>query len=62
MDGNVTYILGGYASSRGAPDAGKFTLTLRKRADGRWMIVSDIDNPNRPPQRPPSPGPEAGAS
>jgi ketosteroid isomerase-like protein len=46
-DGTVGYILGGYASERGAPDIGKFTLTLRKQPDGRWMIVSDMDNMNR---------------
>jgi ketosteroid isomerase-like protein len=26
---------------------GKFTLTLRKGTDGRWLIVSDMDNGNR---------------
>ena len=50
-EGSVGYIIGGYTTERGAPDIGKFTLTLRKQADGRWMIVSDMDNPNRPPQR-----------
>jgi ketosteroid isomerase-like protein len=50
-EGSVGYIIGGYTTERGAPDIGKFTLTLRKRPDGRWMIVSDMDNPNRPPQR-----------
>ena len=50
-EGSVGYILGGYTTERGAPDVGKFTLTLRKRPDGRWMIVSDMDNQNRPPQR-----------
>ena len=50
-EGSVGYIIGGYTMERGTPDIGKFTLTLRKRPDGRWMIVSDMDNPNRPPQR-----------
>ncbi len=50
-EGSVGYIIGGYTTERGAPDIGKFTLTLRKQPDGRWMIVSDMDNPNRPPQR-----------
>jgi len=50
-EGSVGYIIGGYTTERGAPDIGKFTLTLRKRPDGRWMIVSDMDNQNRPPQR-----------
>lgn len=46
-EGSVGYILGGYATERGKPDLGKFTLTLRKAPDGRWMIVSDMDNMNR---------------
>jgi ketosteroid isomerase-like protein len=51
-DGNVGYILGGYTGQEGAADAGKFTLTLRKGTDGRWLIVSDMDSPNRRPSRP----------
>jgi ketosteroid isomerase-like protein len=53
-DGSVGYILGGFARAKGAPDEGKFTLTLRKDAGGRWLIVSDMDSPNRrePPPRP----------
>ena len=51
-EGSVGYILGGFTAQQGAPDAGKFTLTLRKGADGRWLIVSDMDSPNRRPQRP----------
>lgn len=50
-EGSVAWIVGGYRSERDAPDAGKFTLTLRKRPDGRWLIVSDMDNSNRPPLR-----------
>ena len=46
-EGGVGYIIGAYTSERGAPDMGKFTLTLRRRPDGRWMIVSDMDNLNR---------------
>ncbi|MGQ0714575.1 MAG: YybH family protein [Gemmatimonadaceae bacterium] len=46
-EGSVGYIIGGYTTERGKPDIGKFTLTLRKRPDGRWMIVSDMDNANR---------------
>jgi ketosteroid isomerase-like protein len=45
-NGNTGYIIGGYSGERGKPDDGKFTLTLRK-ADGRWLIVSDMDNSNR---------------
>jgi hypothetical protein len=49
VDGSVGYIIGGYATERSAVDAGKFTLTLRKRPDSRWLIVSDMDNSNRRP-------------
>lgn len=45
-EGNVGYILGGYGPEPGKPEDGKFTLTLRKE-NGRWLIVSDMDNPNR---------------
>lgn len=45
--GEVAYILGGYGREAGADDIGKFTLTLRKGADGRWLIASDMDNSNR---------------
>ena len=45
-DGSVGYILGGYSGQKGQPDEGKFTLTLRK-AGGRWLIVSDMDNINQ---------------
>jgi len=46
-NGDVGYIVGGYGGERGKPDDGKFTLTLRKAGDGRWLIVSDMDNSNR---------------
>ena len=45
-EGGVGYILGGYARRSGDPDVGKFTLTLRRGGDGRWLIVSDMDNGN----------------
>jgi ketosteroid isomerase-like protein len=45
-NGDAGYIIGGYSGERGKPDDGKFTLTLRK-VDGRWLIVSDMDNSNR---------------
>ncbi len=48
-EGPVGYILGGYAGKPGDPDDGKFTLTLRKGADGRWLIFSDMDSSNRRP-------------
>jgi len=51
-EGSVGYILGGYAGRAGDPDDGKFTLTLRKGKDGRWLIVSDMDNANSRPRAP----------
>ena len=41
--GSLGYIIGGFARQPGEPDVGKFTLTLRKGRDGRWLIVSDMD-------------------
>lgn len=46
-DGSVGYIIGGYTEKEGQPDIGKFTLTLRKGAGGRWLIMSDMDSLNR---------------
>ena len=48
-DGSLGYIIGGFARRRGEPDIGKFTLTLRKGPDGRWLIMSDMDNGNTRP-------------
>ena len=45
-EGSLGYILGGFSRQKGEPDIGKFTLTLRRGADGRWLIVSDMDNGN----------------
>jgi ketosteroid isomerase-like protein len=45
-EGSLGYIIGGFARAKGEPDTGKFTLTLRKGAGGRWMIMSDMDNGN----------------
>jgi ketosteroid isomerase-like protein len=57
-EGSTGYILGGFSRREGDPDVGKFTLTLRKGSDGRWRIVSDMDNGNRrPPQPSPTPAP-----
>lgn len=46
-EGGVGYILGGYTETAGKPDIGKFTLTLKKGTDGRWLIMSDMDNSNQ---------------
>lgn len=48
-EGKTGYIIGAYRWSAGEPDTGKFTLTLRKGADGRWLIASDMDNGNSRP-------------
>lgn len=45
-DGKLGYIIGAYAEDAGKPDVGKFTLTLRQDAGGRWLIASDMDNGN----------------
>ena len=49
-EGAVGFIIGAYAGKVGEPDDGKFTLTLRREASGRWRIVSDMDNGNRVPR------------
>jgi ketosteroid isomerase-like protein len=46
-EGAVGYIIGGFTQNSGDPDIGKFTLTLKKGTDGRWMIMSDMDNGNQ---------------
>ncbi len=48
-EGSIGYIIGGFAREEGQPDIGKFTLTLRKGPDGRWLIMSDMDNGNTRP-------------
>lgn len=45
-EGQVGFILGAFTAVKGEPDMGKFTLTLRRGADGHWLIVSDMDNNN----------------
>jgi len=49
IEGSIGYIIGGFTRHKGDPDTGKFTLTLRKGADGRWFIMSDMDNGNSRP-------------
>ena len=44
--GPTGYIIGAYGLARGEPDVGKFTLTVRMDDEGRWLIVSDMDNGN----------------
>jgi ketosteroid isomerase-like protein len=45
-EGPVGYIIGGFSREKGEADIGKFTLTLRKGEDERWLIMSDMDNGN----------------
>ena len=47
-EGRTGYILGGFTNRQAGADIGKFTLTLSKGAEGRWLIFSDMDNGNRP--------------
>ena len=42
--GDIGYIIGVFTSRPDRPEHGKFTLTLRKSPNGRWLIVSDMDN------------------
>jgi len=46
-DDGLTRRCRGYSGAQGQPEDGKFTLTLRRGADGRWLIMSDMDNSNR---------------
>ena len=50
-EGSVGYIIGAYTGYEGQPDVGKFTLTLRRNEDGRWLIMSDMDNENSRPKK-----------
>ena len=61
-EGATGYIIGGFSRQEGQPDVGKFTLTLKKGSDGRWRIVSDMDNGNRPTSPRPSPSPSPAAA
>jgi len=42
--GDVGYIIGVFTSHSERPEHGKFTLTLHRSPNGRWLIVSDMDN------------------
>ena len=47
----IGYIIGAYGYGNTPGDTGKFTLVLRRSPGGRWLIFSDMDNPNVSPQR-----------
>lgn len=54
--GELAYVIGNWGPSADKLDYGKFTLVLRRGAEGRWLIVSDMDNANAPqPPQPPAP-------
>jgi len=42
--GDVGYIIGVFTSRSDQPERGKFTLTLHRSQNKRWLIVSDMDN------------------
>lgn len=50
------YIIGAYGYGDGPGDTGKFTLTLRRTPGQPWLIFSDMDNANAPPNRRPASG------
>lgn len=62
MDGDTAFILGGYRGSQTGADSGKFTLTLRRGDDGRWLIMSDMDSGNGSFSPPPPPAPAGAVS
>jgi len=47
----VGYIVGAYGFGDSPAEVGKYTLTLRRARDGRWLIFSDMDNPSQAPRR-----------
>ena len=47
----VGYIIGAYGYGDSPGDEGKFTLTVRRGSNGRWLIASDRDNGSKPPSR-----------
>ena len=50
VEGNTGYIIGAYSYGNNVGDTGKFTLTLKRVGDGRWLIFSDMDNTSAPPR------------
>jgi ketosteroid isomerase-like protein len=51
--GELAYVIGGWGGAVDKPEFGKFVLVLR-RVNGRWLIVSDMDNSNMPRRAPPA--------
>ena len=48
VGGDAGYIIGAFGPRAGDPDTGKFVLALKRGRDGRWLIMADMDNSNRP--------------
>ena len=46
--GDAGYIIGAFGRQPGSPDTGKFVLALKRGDGGRWLIMADLDNSNRP--------------
>lgn len=53
--GDAGFIIGAFGRSPGSADTGKFVLALRRGDGGRWLIMADMDNSNRPWSSPPAP-------
>lgn len=47
----IGYIVGAYGYGDTPGDIGKFTLILHRVPGQQWLIFSDMDNPNTPPQQ-----------
>jgi len=58
-NGALGYIIGMYGYGDTGTDIGKYTLTLRRDADGKWLIFSDMDNMGAPARRAGTPAPPA---
>lgn len=56
-DETTAYIIGAYRYDEVPGDMGKFTLTLRRKPGGPWLIFSDMDNANAPPKPRPAGAP-----
>ena len=46
-EGDIAYIIGGYAGHETWPDTGTFVLKLKKDETGRCLIFADMDNGSR---------------
>ena len=57
--GDVGYIIGAYGYGENAAEVGKFTLTLQRSPNRKWLIVSDMDNSSVSRTLPPASQPAA---